>query len=361
MIPPPCTKRASRKVPRDFPARPPHVVPVDPRARVLADDCTAVATSRSSTASPSVDRRSAFRGGGISRATAGTRLPAITGSGSAPLRRPIVEPERGHAEAIEHGALGFARDPFTLGASGVRSAWTAPARSVTRGPAAPGTVRKSPAKTGQKVRSGRRREGEEIGPILQGDGGLQTLWHQREGGTGEGGDVLPEDHFLGVDWRARQPEVDTIVRRAGELHAVIRPHPWIKQRGKGNLPAESTPLELAELASRHPGMPLICDHPSGGDWGIRRAIRPQRDVYADLGGSDPVNGEVEWAVRELGADRVLDGSEVAGRRGTSQIGRVLGSDLTLAAKKLILRENLRRLLLPSIAARGSPSEQPIPA
>ena len=92
-----------------------------------------------------------------------------------------------------------------------------------------------------------------------------------------------------------------------------------------------------------------------------RTIRPQRDVYADLGGSDPVNGEVEWAVRELGADRVLDGSEVAGRRGTSQIGRVLGSDLTLAAKKLILRENLRRLLLPSIAARGSPSEQPIPA
>ncbi len=158
---------------------------------------------------------------------------------------------------------------------------------------------------------------------------------------------------LWVGWRAHKPEVDAIVRRAAELHAVILQHTWIKQRGKGNLPEESTPMELAELAARHPGVPLICGHTGGGDWALGiRAIRQQRDVYADLGGSDPVYGEVEMAVRELGAARVLYGSDVAGRSFASQIGRVLGADISLASKQLVLRENLRRLLLPALLRKG---------
>lgn len=158
---------------------------------------------------------------------------------------------------------------------------------------------------------------------------------------------------LWVGWRAHRPEVDAIVQRAAELKAVILQHTWIKQRGKGNLPEESTPMELAELAGRHPGVPLVCGHTGGGDWALGiRAIRAQTDVYADLGGGDPVYGEVEMAVRELGASRVLYGSDVAGRSFASQIGRVLGADISIADKKLILRENLRRLLLPALARKG---------
>jgi len=58
------------------------------------------------------------------------------------------------------------------------------------------------------------------------------------------------------------------------------------------------------------------------------------------------------AVRELGANRVLYGSDVAGRSFASQIGRVLGADISIADKKLILRENLRRLLLPALQRKG---------
>ena len=69
-------------------------------------------------------------------------------------------------------------------------------------------------------------------------------------------------------------------------------------------------MELAELSARHPGVPLVCGHTGGGDWSLGiRAIRAQPDVYADLGGGDPVYGEVEMAVRELGAGRVLYGSD----------------------------------------------------
>ncbi len=41
------------------------------------------------------------------------------------------------------------------------------------------------------------------------------------------------------------------------------------------------------------------------------------------------------------ADRVLDGSDVAGRSFASHIGRVLGTDISLASPKLILRNNFQ--------------------
>jgi hypothetical protein len=158
---------------------------------------------------------------------------------------------------------------------------------------------------------------------------------------------------LWVGTRANAPELDPIVRRAKELDALILQHTWIKQRGKGNLPHESTPMELAELSARHPGVPIVCGHTGGGDWALGiRAIRARPELYADLGGGDPVYGEVEMAVRELGASRVLYGSDVNGRSFGSQLGRVLGADISVADKKLILRENLRRLLLPALKRKG---------
>ena len=158
---------------------------------------------------------------------------------------------------------------------------------------------------------------------------------------------------LWVGWHCNKAELDPIVRRAAELDALILQHTWIKQRGKGNLPEESTPMELAELSARHPGVPLVCGHTGGGDWALGiRAIRARPEVYADLGGGDPVYGEVEMAVRELGPSRVLYGSDVAGRSFASQIGRVLGADISLAEKKLILRGNLQRLLTPALRRKG---------
>ncbi len=158
---------------------------------------------------------------------------------------------------------------------------------------------------------------------------------------------------LWVGMHCNAPQLDPIVRRAIELDALILQHTWIKQRGKGNLPGESTPMDLAELSARHPGFPMVCGHTGGGDWALGiRAIRTRPELHADLGGGDPVYGEVEMAVRELGASRVLYGSDVHGRSFASQLGRVLGADISDADKKLILRENLRRLLQPALKRKG---------
>lgn len=158
---------------------------------------------------------------------------------------------------------------------------------------------------------------------------------------------------LWVGCRCNRRELDPIVQRAAELKALILQHTWLKQRGQGNLPQESTPMELAELSARHPGVPLVCGHTGGGDWALGiRAIRSRPEIHADLGGSDPVYGQVEMAVRELGAQRVLYGSDVPGRSFASQLGRVLGANLTTAEKRMILRDNLRNLLRPALARKG---------
>jgi len=145
-------------------------------------------------------------------------------------------------------------------------------------------------------------------------------------------------------------EIDPLIRRATELKAVIFQHTWLKV--DGNLPGESTPMELAELAQRHPKAKLICGH-TGGDWerGIR-AIRAQQHVAIGIGGSDPTAGFVEMAVRELGPERIIYGSDVGGRSYSSQLAKVQGADIPERAKRLILGENLQRWLLPILTDRG---------
>jgi len=147
-----------------------------------------------------------------------------------------------------------------------------------------------------------------------------------------------------------KPTLDPIIARAEELKAPVLQHTWIKITG--NLPDESTPMQLAELAARHPRATLICGH-SGGDWeqGLR-AIRPYPNVYADLCGGDPTSGYTEMAVREIGAERCLYGSDIGARSFSSQLAKVLGADIPDSAKRLILGENLKRLLKPILEAKG---------
>lgn len=156
---------------------------------------------------------------------------------------------------------------------------------------------------------------------------------------------------LWVAKRAADSDIDAIVERAARQKALIFQHTWVKTDGT-QLPGESTPSDLAALAKRHPTANFVCGH-SGGTWELGiRAIRSLRNVSVETAGFDPTIGMVEMAVRELGASRVIYGSDAGGRSFGSQLAKVVGADITDGDKRLILSENLRRLLLPIIRAKG---------
>lgn len=165
---------------------------------------------------------------------------------------------------------------------------------------------------------------------------------------------VAEGPMIGVKlWVARkcsEEALDPIIKRCGELQAAIYQHTWLKTQGNG--PGESTPMDLAILAARHPNVPIICGH-TGGDWtrGIR-AVRAAKNVSIGIGGSEPTAGFVEMAVRELGAERVIYGSDAGGRSFSSQLAKVYGAEISEAGRRQILGGNLRRMLTPILRSKG---------
>jgi predicted TIM-barrel fold metal-dependent hydrolase len=156
---------------------------------------------------------------------------------------------------------------------------------------------------------------------------------------------------LWVAKKCNAGDLDAIIERAAALKAVIFQHTWFKTDGT-TYPGESSPYDLVELAKRHPGVPLICGH-TGGTWELGiRAVRSIPTISIDLAGSDPTSGLVEMAVRELGAERIIYGSDSGGRSFASQLGKVYGAELADEPRRLILAGNLRRMLAPILSAKG---------
>lgn len=134
-----------------------------------------------------------------------------------------------------------------------------------------------------------------------------------------------------------------LVERIAELKAVIMQHTWYITGGNTG-PGLSTPAELAELAARFPNQQFICAH-AGGEWekGLR-AVRDSPNILVETSGFDATAGFIEMAVRELGSERIVFGSHLPSRSLGTELGKIVGADISEDAKKQILGENFRTLL-----------------
>ena len=114
-------------------------------------------------------------------------------------------------------------------------------------------------------------------------------------------------------------------------------------RTGGNLQGELSPADIADLAQRFPRVQMVMAH-LGGKWqrGVR-VVRPYTNVFVDLCGSRAYLGMVEHAVRELGAGRVLFGSDAYLRAFSGQLAKVAAAEIDEAAKRRILWDNSARL------------------
>lgn len=154
------------------------------------------------------------------------------------------------------------------------------------------------------------------------------------------------------------PDNDPIIRLAAELSAVIYIDSWLvaggdpRRPGGGNVPGENTPMDVVKLAQRFPEVTFICGH-SGGDWELgARIVRPHRNVYFEFAGSDPHSGSVDYAVKELGVDRIVWGGHGPSRSYATELGKILDSDLSREDRMKILGGNYRRLAAPVFQRKG---------
>ncbi len=154
------------------------------------------------------------------------------------------------------------------------------------------------------------------------------------------------------------PNNDPIMRLAAEFNVHVYIHTWLKVGGTprlpggGNLESESTPMDVAVIAQRFPQVTIICGH-SGGDWELGvRAVRPFKNVFLEFAGSDPHSGMVDYAVKELGAERLVWGGHGPSRSYATELGKVLDADISKADRMKILGSNLRRICAPALAKKG---------
>lgn len=147
---------------------------------------------------------------------------------------------------------------------------------------------------------------------------------------------------LWVSCKASDRRVDPIARRAAELGVPILQHAWYNRFSK--VKGESTAAEVAAMAARHPKTMIVMAHLTGaGERGLRD-IAPYPNLHVDISGGEPEAGMVELAVRLLGVERVVFGTDTPIRSYGATLGKVLDAKLTRRERALILAGNARRLL-----------------
>ncbi len=110
----------------------------------------------------------------------------------------------------------------------------------------------------------------------------------------------------------------------------------------------SLPADFLPFVDRHPGARLLLAHLGNGAGDNNRADLQVRAVQAAKHGNLWVDtssarsilpGLVEWAVKEIGAERLLFGTDTPLYHAAMQRARIEAAEITDEAKRLILREN----------------------
>ena len=133
---------------------------------------------------------------------------------------------------------------------------------------------------------------------------------------------------------------DPLYRRCAEADIPVLIHTFSKSVGQ--LPQESTAVHLAAAAKRHPDTKFILAHLGGNCYHGIPMIRDEPNVYADFSGSNCRADDLPYALEQLGAERILFGTDMPGSFAMSW-GQVLAAGLSHRELALIASENARRL------------------
>jgi len=149
----------------------------------------------------------------------------------------------------------------------------------------------------------------------------------------------PEEHGYAI-----RDHGEALFEFAAQQQAVVLTH-----SGDPN----SLPCDFVPFADAHPGVPLILAHlgnggGASGDATLQvRAIQQGRheNLYVDTSSARSIlPGLIEWAVAEIGADRILYGTDSPLYFAPMQRARIDHASISDEDKRLILFENAERIL-----------------
>ena len=141
----------------------------------------------------------------------------------------------------------------------------------------------------------------------------------------------------------RRPELRPIMERLEYYHRPLLHHCWF-QSGKKSIPEESDPSDIAYLARCYPNVLIIMAHLIG--CGIRgiEMVADLPNVMIDTSGGQPEAGLIECAVRRIGPERLIFGSDWPYRDFTVQKAKLDEADISSADRVRIQSGNAERIL-----------------
>ena len=104
----------------------------------------------------------------------------------------------------------------------------------------------------------------------------------------------------------------------------------------------SYPAGFEKYIARYPRATIIFAHSGGRYGGMVKAVDiagRYRNVYLDLAGDIYADGFIEYAVSQLGSERILFGSDYSMMDQRNMLGIVLGADISITDKENILWRN----------------------
>ncbi|MGI6208408.1 MAG: amidohydrolase family protein [Anaerolineae bacterium] len=141
-------------------------------------------------------------------------------------------------------------------------------------------------------------------------------------------------------YRAVDPGYRVAWEVAQERNSFILTHTWHGDR-------YCTPAMLTELAQEYPTVPVIIGHSGGTPEGFPEFIalaKSYPNFYLDTTGSNVTGPWVKRMVQEVGADRVVYGSDIPFIDPRYGLGKVTLSGLDDDQLRQVIRDNGRRLL-----------------
>lgn len=156
--------------------------------------------------------------------------------------------------------------------------------------------------------------------------------------------VLPE--FIGVKLEVsvnvRSRRIDPLMALLDQFDVPLLQHCWYKTVKK--YPGESNPADVSNLALRFPTVKIIMAHLCGCRHRGIEDIAECPNVWVDTSGAQPEAGFIEYAVRRIGAQRLLYGSDAPCRDYGCQLAKVREAKISEADRALILGKNAEELL-----------------